>query len=224
MAEQIAYDAICSWDGHTFHLVVPQYGIDKEGVDLSALHVELTRALHELQRAFHDTGIAGPSLPLETSGEPKISVGAVNAAPNSAPILGLRNMVPPPAYRRPVLAAVGLVSIALMSFAFITVSGFVTELRGVLRLVNNFVTKVEQIANVRNGMDSARIARDLGTAIDRTAKTIESITPERAEQIRVEVRGVVQKLQPIAAELRPLFVDPGHAPHESLVRGSQTEK
>ena len=57
------------------------------------------------------------------------------------------------------------------------------------------------------GSQPGKAARQFSTTLERLAHTIGQVTPERQEQMRRDMRVIVEKLKPLADELRPLFTD-----------------
>lgn len=76
--------------------------------------------------------------------------------------------------------------------------------------VTNKVTAI--IAKVQNNFKQ-RLARTLGdpsqvvVALNHVSKTLDKVTPERKEEIKLTLRKIVSSLQPYADEIKPLYVD-----------------
>lgn len=65
-------------------------------------------------------------------------------------------------------------------------------------------------AMIRDLANPANVARAASSMLDKTAAAARGFTPDREEQMREDIHVIVEKLKPLADELRPLFEEPSH--------------
>jgi len=82
----------------------------------------------------------------------------------------------------------------------LAIVGFSTPLVWAAEAVKNvFVSSMQQL-------DTKNVPAAITSAINRTADTLEMITPERREQLSHDFARIARALEPYAAEMRPLWL------------------
>lgn len=193
--QPLPYSITVKRRGEGFRLGIPELELECDAADLGQGYQRLETAAQELMARLRERGAADdipPSQPPPDEGTPSATAAgpAERADEAGETTLGL------PGLLRIVAMLVLLASLPGLFAAWSALN----EVAGIARDIRALTSPVAML-----GADPEQAARQFSTTLRRVADTVALVTPEREEQMRRDVRIIVEKLMPLADELRPLF-------------------